>query len=208
MPDPPAIDADPWTQTEAWTETAFQNRFVTVEATNVVYEDPEFLHAVEALVPADIDQTPRAMFTTGLSFDPPLPGDKTPERLLPVAAKYASREFERSLAEDGLQNVRQADSQELRLRSRRTASAFQYDASYPLDGDAVGAPDATPTLAVRVWAAIWPTADSFEMAGGIYPLENLATALERVGGTTDVTIEARPGGDRRTVLNRIRDAAR
>ena len=208
MSDPPAIDAAPWTQTEEWTETAFQNRFVTVEATNAVYEDPEFLDAVEELVPTGIDQTPRAMFTTGLAFDPPPPGDKTPERLLPIAAKYASREFERSLAEDGLRDVQRTGSQDLRLRGRRTAKAFQYDADYPLDGAAVGRPDATPTLAVRVWAAIWPTADSFEMAGGIYPLEDLEAAVKRVDGTTDVTIEARPGGDRRVVLDRIRDAAR
>ena len=207
MPAPPAIATEPWTKTDEWTETAFENRFVTVEATNAVYEDPEFLDGVGAVVPSHVDQSPRAVFTTGLGFDPPPPGDRTPERLLPIAAKYASREFERSLGEDGLRAVTATDSQELRLRGRRTARAFQYDADYPLDGGALGAPDADPTLAVRVWAAIWPTADSFEMGGGIYPLEDLDAAVERVDGATDATVEARPGGDRRTVLDRIREAA-
>jgi hypothetical protein len=45
------------------------------------------------------------------------------------------------------------------------------------------------------------------LAGGIYPLEYLATAVARAGGETDVPVEARPSGDRRGVLDRIRDAA-
>ncbi|WP_435183355.1 hypothetical protein [Halobellus sp. EA9] len=207
MPDSPTVETAPWAKTDEWTETAFENRFVTVLSTNAVYEDPAFLDRVGALLPDGVDQSPRAVFTTGLSFDPPPPGDRTPERLLSVAAKYASREFETSLAEDGLRDVRLTDSQDLRLHGRRTAKAFQYDAAYPLDPDAVGAPGAEPTLAVRVWAAIWPTADAFAMAGGIYPLEDLADAVSRVGGETEATIEARPGGDRREVLDRIREAA-
>ncbi|MFB6089470.1 MAG: hypothetical protein ABEJ97_00295 [Halobellus sp.] len=206
MPDPPTVETPPWTKTDEWTETAFENRFVTVLSTNAVYEDPAFLDRVGPLMPDGIDQSPRAIFTTGLSFDPPPPGDKTPERLLSIAAKYASREFETSLAEDGLRDVRLTDSQDLRLRGRRTAKAFQYDAGYPLDGDALGI-EGDPTLAIRVWAAIWPTADAFAMAGGIYPLERLADAVSRAGGTTEVAIQARPGGDRREVLDRIREAA-
>lgn len=61
-----------------------------------------------------------------------------------------------------------------------------------------------------MWAALWPTADSFEMAGGIYPLEELAAAVGRVDSDRHpgVEIEAQPGGDRREVLDRIREAAR
>ena len=207
MPEPPAVTTAPWERIEEWSETAFENRFVTVKSTNAVYEDPEFLGMVEPLMVPDVDQSPRAVFTTGLAFDPPPPGDRTMERLLAIAAKYASREFEKSLGEDGLRNVERTGSQDLRLRGGRTAKAFQYDAGYPLDADAVGAPGTDPVLSIRVWAAIWPRGDSFEMGGGIYPLEDLQTAVDRVGGKTDVTIEARPGGDRREVLDRIREAA-
>jgi hypothetical protein len=205
--DPPAVTTEPWQQVDEWSETAFENRFVTVKSTNAVYEDPDFLATVRQLMADGVDQTPRALFTTGLTFDPPPPGDRTMEKLLAIAAKYASREFRKSLGEDGLHAVEQTGSQDLRLRGRRTAKAFQYDAGYPLDGDALGVPDADPQLAVRVWAAIWPRNDSFEMGGGIYPMENLTAVLDRVGGTSEVTIEARPGGDRREVLDRIREAA-
>jgi hypothetical protein len=190
-----------------WSETAFENRFVTVKSTNAVYEDPEFLEQFRPLMPADIDQSPRAVFTTGLTFDPPPPGNRTMERLLAIAAKYASREFQTSLGEDGLHNVDRTGSQDLRLRGRRTAKAFQYDAEYPLDAEAVGAPGTDPVLSIRVWAAIWPREDSFEMGGGIYPLEDLQAAVERVGGTVDIAVDAQPGGDRREVLDRIREAA-
>lgn len=207
MPEPPAITTEPWKQVDEWSETAFENRFVTVKSTNAVYEDPAFLATFEALMPAHIDQSPRAVFTTGLTFDPPPPGDRTMERLLAIAAKYASREFQKSLGEDGLENVERTGSQDLRLRGKRTAKAFQYDAGYPLDGDAVGAPGTDPVVSIRVWAAIWSRDDSFEMGGGIYPLEDLSDAVARAGGETTVSVEAQPGGDRREVLDRIREAA-
>jgi len=203
----PTIETGPWERVEEWTETAFENRFVTVEALNAVYERPAFRERVQPVMPAGVDQSPRAVFTTGLSFSRPPPGDKTTDRLLGIAAKYASREFETSLAEDGLRDVQRTGSQDLRLRGRRTAKAFQFDAGYPLAADAIGAPGTDPTLAVRVWAAIWPTPESFAMGGGIYPLEDLTTAVDRVDGQTALSITAQPGGDRREVLDRIRDAA-
>ena len=207
MPDPPTVTTAPWEKVQEWSETAFDNRFVTVKSTNAVYEDPDFLGTFRPLMPAGIDQSPRAVFTTGLTFDPPPPGDRTMERLLAIAAKYASREFQKSLGEDGLENVERTGAQDLRLRGKRTAKAFQYDAEYPLDAAAVGAPGTHPTLSIRVWAAIWPREDSFEMGGGIYPLEDLQAAVDRVGGETDISVAAQPGGDRREVLDRIREAA-
>ncbi len=207
MPEPPTVTTDPWENVDEWSETAFENRFVTVKSTNAVYEDPDFLQSFEPLMPADIDQSPRAVFTTGLTFDPPPPGDQTMERLLSIAARYASREFQQSLGEDGLESIERTGSQDLRLRGKRTAKAFQYDADYPLDAAAVGAPGTQPTLSIRVWAAIWARNDSFEMGGGIYPLEDIEAAVERVDGETDVTVAAQPGGDRREVLDRIREAA-
>ena len=207
MSAPPAVTTAPWEKVEEWSETAFENRFVTVKSVNAVYEDPAFLERFRPLMTANIDQTPRAVFTTGLRFDPPPPGDRTMAKLLSIAARYASREFEKSLGEDGLVDVERTGSQDLRLRGRRTAKAFQYDADYPLDGDALGVPDADPVMSVRVWAALWPRGDSFEMGGGIYPLENLEDAVSRAGGETDVSVIAQPGGDRREVLDRIREAA-
>ena len=207
MTSPPHVETEPWERVQEWAETAFDSPIVTVEAVNAVYEDPAFLEAVRPLMPDGIEQSPRAVFTTALSFSRAPPGDETTEKVLGIAAKYASREFRKSLGEDGLLHVQQTGSKDLRLRGRRTAKAFQYDAGYPLSGEALEIPGRTPELSVRVWAAIWPTADSFAMAGGIYPLEDLAAVVERVGGETDVTVEAQPGGDRREVLERIREAA-
>lgn len=208
MSAPPAIDAEPWEKVQEWTETAFDNRFVTVEAHNAVYEQPDFLEAVRPLFAPSAEQSPRAIFTTGLFFSRSPPGDKTTKKVLGIAAKYASREFQRSLGEDGLVNVERTGSKDLRLRGQRTAKAFQFDAGYPLSGEKLGAPDSQPVLSVRVWAALWAIPDSFAMAGGIYPLEDLRACVERVDGDhPGVTIESRPGGDRRELLDRIRETA-
>ncbi len=207
MSSPPHIETEPWERVEEWTEVAFDARVVTVEAHNAVYERPTFRERVADLIPAEIDQSMRAVFTTGLTLDPPIPGNETPETILSVAAPYARREFRKSLGEDGLRSVEHTGSQELRLRGRRTAKAFQYDAGFPLDPAPLDA-SREPQLAIRVWAAIWPTADAFAMAGGIYPLEDLTAVVERTGGADPgLAVEARPGGDRREVFDRIREAA-
>jgi hypothetical protein len=202
---PPGVETGPWERVEEWSEVVLDVHFLTVEAHNAVYERPAFRERVEDLLPAGVGQSMRAVFTTGLSLDPSLPGGEPPEAVLGVAARYARREFRTSLAGDGLLGIEHTGSQETRLAGRRTARAFQYDAGYPL---AVGASE-EPRLAVRVWAAIWPTTDSFAMAGGLYPLEDLATALDRAGVDTKpgVALDARPGGDRREVFDRIREAA-
>lgn len=206
--DPPVIDRDPYERAEAWVETAFDGPYVTVEAHNAVYENPEFRSRARPVMPDHIDQSPRALFTTGLSFSRPPPGGKTTDRLLGIAARYARREFRSSLADDGLKAVEDAGSRDLRLRGRRTAKAFGYDAEYPLDPGVVG--ERGTALDVRVWAAIWATADSFAMAGGLYPLESLSDAVARDGGVgpdAEVSIEPRPSGDRREVFDAVRAAA-
>ncbi|PSQ57459.1 MAG: hypothetical protein BRD23_08475 [Halobacteriales archaeon SW_9_67_25] len=170
MSSPPHIETGPWERVDEWTETAFDSRFVAVEAHNAVYERPGFRERVASLVPAGIDQSMRAVFTTGLSFNPPPPGEETPGKLLGVAAPYARREFRTSLGEDGLVDVEHTSAQEMRLRGRRTVKAFQYDAGYPL--------------------------------------EDTAAVVARTDGEhPEVDIEARPGGDRRGVFDRIREAA-
>jgi hypothetical protein len=205
---PPSVETGPWECVEEWTEVALDVSLIRVEAHNAVYERPAFREEVEDLLPAHVGQSMRAIFTTGLSLDPPLPGSEPPEAIFGVAARYARREFRTSLAEDGLLGVERTGAKEMRLRGRHTAKAFQYDAAYPLEADAPGA-SGDPRLAVRVWAAIWPTTDSFAMAGGVYPLEDLSTALDRAGVEADpgVTVEAQPGGDRREVFDRVREAA-
>ena len=207
MTEPPAIETEPWERVQQWSETAFESRIVTVEAVNAVYEKPDFRTRFRPLFGDGIEQTPRATFTTGLSVSRPPPGEKTTQTVLGIAAKYASLEFEKSLARDGLVDVERTNATDLRLRCRRTAKAFQFDADYPLSAAALGVPDAEPVLQVRVWAAIWATTDAFEMAGGIYPLEDLGDAVARVGGETEISVGAQPGGDRRAVLDRIREAA-
>lgn len=207
MTEPPRIDSEPWEEVQRWSETVFDSRIVTVEAENAVYEDPAFLERFRPLFAEDIGQTPRATFTTGLCFSRSPPGNRTTESVLGIAATYASREFEKSLTADGLIDVERTGSKELQLRGRRQANAFQFDADYPLSGEAVGVADTEPTLQVRVWTGIWATTDSFAMAGGIYPLEDLADAVSRAGGETDIEVGSRPAGDRRGVLGRIRDAA-
>lgn len=201
MPTAPGIDRDGWRKIDERAETVFSSPLMTVEASSAVYDRPEFYETLEPVVPEDLGQSPRTVFTTALSFSPSLPGSA--ERLLGVLGGRASSEFAKSLEADGLVNVEQTGTEDLELADR-TVKAFQYHAGYPLDAAAFER-DVTPLLPVRVWAALWPADGSFEMGGGGYPLADIAEAID---GTVDlpVTATANPEQDRRELFDCIAEA--
>jgi len=66
-----------------------------------------------------------------------------------------------------------------------------------------------PNVETHPWERVdeW-TEIAFDMAGGIYPLEDLSAVVARRGGRDPgVDVQAQPGGDRREVFDRIREAA-
>ncbi|WP_436935357.1 hypothetical protein [Halovenus marina] len=190
MPTAPQIASDSWVKTGEWVETVFESPFVTVTANTAVYSRTDLRAEVEALVPEGTDYAPHGLFTTGLEFAPPPPPGIPTKRLFRMAGNYASREFEASLSADGLANVEQTDSRDLRLSGSLTGKAYRYDAAYPVAGDV------SDSLPVRVWMILWPTEASFAMGGGIYPLDTAPNGLR-----------AEPAADRRELFDRIRDVA-
>jgi hypothetical protein len=193
--EPPALDRDGYERVERWTETAFSAPFVTVEAHLALYEDPAFRERVADAMPAGVERSPRSMFATGLSFSQPPPGGQTTAALLSVAARFARREFRSDLAADGLLDVTDAASRDLRVPGGREAKLFAFDAAYPL-ADAVDA----ATLPVRVWAAIWPVPGSYEMAGAVLPTGSLTLP-------DGSRLDPDPDGERRAVVETIRATA-
>ncbi|MDY6819141.1 MAG: hypothetical protein SVG88_10810 [Halobacteriales archaeon] len=176
-----------WEQVGTKTETIADFPVVTVRAHSAVFE-PADVHGLADRIGRDVDKAPRGLFTTQLRFDPPPP--KAPQAVLPVAAKYAKREFGRSLETEGLDNVSVTDERRFRYDGG-TGRAFRYRVEYPLDGTAVTTaerPEIIP-LACIVWGAIWPAEPTFAMGGGIYPVESIEDAVDAAGGTPDGDIE-------------------
>lgn len=171
----PTVECEGWTQTDSWSRTVFRSLFVTVEASSNIYDRPECVAFLESNLPSEINQSPRFVFTTKLSFRPSLPSNKAAETFRSVVAQRAGRGFGSSLEDDGFLDVERVGSRPLSLPGDRTATAFQYEAAYPLTDDG--------TLPVSIWMALWPTEGTFAMCGGCYPtgsLTGLSAAVDEL----------------------------
>ncbi|MFB6299152.1 MAG: hypothetical protein ABEH65_02720 [Halobacteriales archaeon] len=180
-------DYDGWEEVGTQTETIADLPVVTVRAHSAVFE-PVAVRGIADRIGRNVDKAPRGLFTTQLRFDPLPP--KAPQVVLPIAAKYAKREFGRSLETEGLDSVTVTGERRFRYDGG-TGRAFRYRVDYPLDGTAVTTaerPEVIP-LACIVWGAIWPAEPIFTMGGGIYPAESIEDAVAAAGSTPDVDTE-------------------
>ncbi|MFB6112020.1 MAG: hypothetical protein ABEJ35_05730 [Halobacteriaceae archaeon] len=188
------------------TETAVDLPVVTVRVRSRVYEPPNVAGFGEEWGDG-VEISPRAVFRADLEFEPPPP--RAPRGLLGIAARYARREFRRSLREDGLQAVRDRARRRLTAEDGTSLAAFKYTATYPLDGYALTGTAGDMSLPVAVWAGIWPTTDSFAMGGGVYPVETVPSVVESAGLRLKRPIElpVDPESDRRVTLRTLRHLA-
>lgn len=213
-----AAVGDEWELSLTQRETALELPFFSIEAVNAVYGHVATRPFVEYAAP-DIGVAPRALFTSQLSFSRSLPDlgvDPASPRVFGVGKRYARREFANSVREDGLTDVARTDGRPLERAAGPDGYAFHYEAAYPFDADAALVESASGRLlvATTVWAGIWPTENSYAMAGGIYPTETLATAVDRQapGGTLapETDLDPDPERDRERlfeVLSRVDPSA-
>jgi hypothetical protein len=202
-------DANDWVLVEETREQALELPFFAITAFNAVYGDAAILDTADYTA-TDVHVPVRAVFTSGLTFDPPLswfgvdPGSK---RVYPIGRRYARREFATSIREDGLADVARVGSRTFQRPDGPTAYAWRYETGYPLDPEALLEENASGTILVAadVWAGIWPTRDDYAMAGGIYPTETFADAVARQapGGTlaVDVDLDVDPARDEERVFD-------
>lgn len=195
-----------WRLSADRTEVALDVPVVTVRVRSRAFEPPAVAGFAETHGDG-VTIAPRAVFTADLDFDPPPP--RAPTALLGIAARYARREFRGSLREDGLLGVRDAGERTLR-HDRGEARAFRYEADYPLDGRTLTGQPGRLRLPVAVWAAIWPTAGSFAMGGGVYPLETVPRVAEAADRTLTgpVTLAVDPETHERETIETLRGLAR
>jgi hypothetical protein len=210
--DPSASLGDEWDRSLTQRETALELPFFTIEAINTVFDHVRTAPLAACATPT-IAVAPRAVFASTLSFAPSLPDlgvDPASPRVFRVGRSYAKREFASSVREDGLTDVSRTDDRPLARADGPDGHAFRYEAAYPFDADALLAESASGRLlvATAVWAGIWPTDESYAMAGGIYPMEDLRTAVERQapGGTLATThrLDPDPERDREQVFEVLR----
>lgn len=210
---PAAFEERGWRTVSRGSKDELDLPFFSIRSHSAVYGHESVVHLSE-LVAAGVDAGPRSLFTTALEFSPSLSDlGIDPASVLGPARQHARREFARSVREDGLVDVARTDARWIDREDGTRARAFRYDVGFPLNPAAVLA-DARGvdrlTLRGILWAAIWPTEGAYAMAGGIYPTETVAEAVERqapgAGLATDDDLAVDRAAHRKDVAELIQSA--
>jgi hypothetical protein len=226
---PPSLADDGWREVRTEEKDELTLPFFSIASHNRVYEHVDTADRLGPISGVEGGMPPRAVFTTALVFDPSfadLGVDTARQRVFAVARRRAKSEFARSVAEDGLVGVEFSEARWLDRADGDRARAFRYEVGYPLDRAAVlgtaadggetGAatratadPEGELTLDCVLWGAIWPTPAAYSMAGGVYPVEDLASATRRQVGRapeSDVAVPVDPESHRVDVARVIQEA--
>jgi|GEM_PF-2557924 hypothetical protein len=208
-----------WTHVRDDTEVALELPFFSITAYNAIYEHVPSADAFHAVADPRIEISGRSVFTSALVFSTPLMEfGVSPASVFSIACDHAKTEFADSVREDGLVNVTQFADRDVAKTDATAgdvpARAFGYDVEYPL-ADAVVEEDVTGgqfTVRGELWAGIWPTESAYAMAGGMFPTEDVADAIERQAPAatlaTDDALGVDADGDRERLLDAIRRAER
>ncbi|PSQ15936.1 hypothetical protein BRD00_13065 [Halobacteriales archaeon QS_8_69_26] len=210
---PPAFADRGWKEVSRDSKDELDLPFFSIRSHNAVYRHESVAHLSE-LIAVGVDAGPRSVFTTALEFSPPLSDfGVDPASVFGVARRHARREFARSIREDGLSDVTRTDARWTDRDDGGRARAFRYEVGFPLVPSAVlSDPGGVGSLTLRgvLWAGIWPTDDAYAMAGGIYPDETIADAVDRqapgAGAGTDPYVELDRATHRREVAAVIQSA--
>jgi hypothetical protein len=210
---PEAVREEGWREIRTHSKDELTLPFFSISSHSRLYEHVDSAAQLGAVSGVRFGMPPRAAFTAALEFDPPLPSfGVEPESVFGIARRRARTEFPKSLSEDGLVNVDRTDARWLERDDGTRARAFRYEVGFPLDPDAVFGDDAPTAFDLRcvMWGGIWPTAEAYSMAGGVYPAEALSEAIDRqVPGTAptrDLTVEVDPVTHRKALARVIQTA--
>lgn len=170
---------------DAWqplgTRTAETNvMMATIAAETTLYEPVEPT-GIAALGPSDGEIPLRSLFTVDLSFSPPLPAvGVSPASVLSMAAPKAKAQFVDTVENEGLDVRRTRDTLEFEAPNGAAGKWYVLDVAYPValagTGDADSSSDGdgdgnTAVLPAEAHVAVWPTSESYGMAGGTVPLK-------------------------------------
>lgn len=153
---------------------AFSIAVVSVTQHTRIYEHAPTAAALEDGRTDAVSLPLRGAFVGGLRPSPSLDTlGMDPAGVFDQVTAKGEEVFAETFADYGLTDVELVETREVERYDEVTAHLYEYAATYPL---ADGAVDCT------VWAAVWPTADAFDVAGGCYPTsaaEGIDVAPER-----------------------------
>lgn len=168
----------------------------TITAETTVYEPADTASVLAELGSSEIPV--RSLFTVDLSFSPSLSTvGISPESVLSKAAPKAKDQFVETVEDDGLLVEGTRETLAFERPDGTEGKWYVLDVSYPLSPDLETDRDRIPA---ETNLAIWPTEDSYGVAGGTLPLELPADVADALGGPVDVD----PERDRERVASLIR----
>ncbi|OIB58266.1 hypothetical protein [Natrialba sp. SSL1] len=144
----------------------------------------------------------RSLFAVDLSISPALSTiGIAPDAALSKAAPKAKSQFVDTVADDGLTVEETRDILEFEGPNGAAGKWYVLDASYAVDPDRT--PDSVDRIAAEANVAVWPTAESYGVAGGVLPLESVADRADgSVGGPGSglgLDLDVNPERDRETI---------
>lgn len=172
----------------------------SITAETAVYEPIEWADRLAALSGSEIPA--RSLFAVDVTISPSLSSlGMSPEVVFEKAAPKAKEQFVDTLEDEGLRVEETRNTLEFEAANGESGAWFVLDATYPVDPEL--ATDGTDRIDTEAHVAVWPTAESYGMAGGTVPLEDVDgsdTAEERATAALDVD----PERDRETIAELIR----
>ncbi|WP_435345610.1 hypothetical protein [Haloarchaeobius sp. HRN-SO-5] len=172
---PQEVRGDGWELVDRTEETVFRLATVEVRGDTALYEDVPLRRAVREATDGALDQPWRFVFTTRLSFRPPLSPGVGTASVFPTVVSSARRKFAADLRERGFRNVERGRSDGMRTNGGARARLTQYDATYDLREAGVDG-----EVAVEGWLSVWVDGGTFRLAGGAYPVSGLDAVVPGV----------------------------
>ncbi|MFP8891440.1 hypothetical protein ACLI4U_16980 [Natrialbaceae archaeon A-CW2] len=209
----PSEFADEWRQAGTHRERG-SIMVLSVVAETTLYEHRE---TATAIADVDTDLSPRSLYRIDLDIHPPLGAlGVTPEGVFSMAAGKAKGRFVSMIESEGLQIDGERNVVSFDRGDGVAGKWYVFESRYPLvtetsesAGSSSDSSSDTPGtggetsladgITTETHLAIWPTANSYAMAGGTFPLE-APPGLES-------TLQVDPEADRETIAAFVRAMA-
>ncbi len=196
---PPAV-ADDWRRLGSRTDERSLS-LATVTAETAVFEHQPTADALEQLR-GGRDIPVRSLFTVALDISPSLSTiGLSAADALDVAAPKAREQFVDTVADDGIAIGAERATEYIDRPDGAVGHLSVLDVAYPIDAavDGVTVDDGTATIDAEAHVAVWPTADTYVLAGGLLPLEGPADAA-----LLAAALDVDPARDRETIVDLFR----
>ena len=201
--DLPESLADSWRALGTRTgESSMVVASITAETT--VYEPIEWAEQLAAMGGSDIPA--RSLFAVDVTVSPSLSTlGMSPESTFSKAAPKAKAQFVETLENEGVTVGGTRSTLEFEAANGSSGAWFVLDTRYPLEPELTA--NGTERIETEAHIAVWPTAESYGMAGGVLPLEEGVETTETDAGgaaTDSSSVDVDPERDRETVAELIR----